>query len=101
MTYTVTEIQSVQQSVTRAVHYKYLATLLLALFAQPQILGSSVFQGWPGGPGGEILLIHQTCDLELSSSLSHLHSLLSSKSELKTLFCILICHLLLVPTHHQ
>ena len=49
--------------------YLFISTLLLAVFAQPRILTSSVFLGWAEGPGGEILSIHWTCALELPSSL--------------------------------
>ena len=35
----------------------------------PWILRYSVFLGWVGGPWGEIVSIHRTCDLELSSYL--------------------------------
>ena len=38
----------------------FISALLLALFAQPQMLGSSVFLGW-----GRDLFITSTCDREL------------------------------------
>ena len=73
-----------------------LSAFLLTLFAQPQVLRSSMFLGWARGlrgvgGGGEVRSIHWTCDLELSSFLSltsdsvrHSSLLTSFKSKLKT-----------------
>ena len=41
----------------------HLFTLLLALFAQPRILGYSVFLGWAGGPWGKAKIRSVTSDL--------------------------------------
>ena len=49
-------------------HFFWLLNLTL-LLVLAQILGYFVFLGWAGGAGGEILSIHRSCDLELSSSL--------------------------------
>ena len=63
-------------------HFFWLLHLVLA-----QILGYFVFLGWAGGAGGEILSIHRTCDLELSSSLCQAFIFIlffKSKFKLKT-----------------
>ena len=63
----------------------FISTLLLAFFAQPRILGSSMFLGWAEGPWGRdsfsaLDLWSGTSFLSLSGI--HLHS--SFKSKLKT-----------------
>ena len=74
----------------------FISTLLLALFAQLQILASSMFLEWAGGPWGRDLF--NTLDLcsgtpFLSLSGICLHSLLVSRNwKLSLLLCILICH---------
>ena len=86
------------------------STLLLALFAQPRLLASSVFLGWAEGPGGETISVYGTCDLELSDSeLSRsgirFHSLQSFKSKMKTRLIssayLSVSFFLIVSTHHQ
>ena len=76
----------------------FISTFLLALFAQPQILGHSVFLGWTGEPWGRDPF--NTSDLSsgtlfLSLSGIRLHSLLFSKIwKATSTFCILICRIL-------
>ena len=60
----------------------FIPTLLLALFAQPQILGYSVFLGWEEEPWGRDFSVHRICGMELSSFT--VSSLSSFKTKLKT-----------------
>ena len=72
----------------------------------PWILRYSVFLGWVGGPWGEIVSIHRTCDLELSSYLCQAFIFTLLCQNWKPTSSLLptglsFSFLLILPTQHQ